>query len=477
MAKDFTYREIKQCKEKAIWLFPLTVWAVALIGLPLYGDDITFLDFYNSMSLYEYINFRWETWSSRIFIDTVAAWMCAHPLIYQGLTVIILLSLSYIILRCVKRIYTTCNMSFLVISLCACYPVSLYKWAFIADSINYLWPLAFLLYNLYYIQNYVFFGVQEKSEKGCIHFVASLLLLLSQVFLNDQEQLWCCWLIILFSVTICYYLSRKKVHGFLLISLLISILSGVEKALCPGTKVRLQSNIAAYMPEFPTWSVTDKLIIANVRMFKQLIACPKTWILICTGILLIMCFKKKQNNIIFRLCSLYTFLLTWIYFFKGVVVSATEPYGGKLYELVTKILFVPEDIRNVSLSVENCLSVILWLIFCSCIVYEVYFVCSDWHKFLIALIALACGYTSMLMMAFSPTIYASDVRTLTFILVSFLILDVLLFGEALKDNELIASVRGGIAALTVFLCICATVYQGSYLHAFAQSSFLYSISV
>lgn len=476
MAKSFTYREIKHQKEKVIWLFPLTVWVVVLIGLPLYGDDITFLDFYNSMSLYEYINFRWETWSSRIFIDTVAAWMCAHPLIYQGLTVIILFSLSYIILHCAKRIYPTCNVSFLVISLCACYPISLYKWAFIADSINYLWPLAFLLYNLYYIQNYIFFRDQEKSKKSGIHFVALCLLLLSQIFMNDQEQLWCCWLIILFSITICYYLSCKKVHGFLLISLLICILSGVGKALCPGTKVRLQSNIAAYMPEFPMWSITDKFIIANVRMFKQLIAYPKVWILICTGIFLILCVKKKNNTIV-RLCALYTFLLTWTYFFKGIVVSATEPYGGKLYVLVTKMLFVPEDIRNGSFSVENCLSVILWLVFCFCIVYEVHFVCRDWHKFLIALIALACGYTSMLMMAFSPTIYASDVRTLTFVLVGFLILDVLLLCEALKDNELITSVRGGIVALTVFLCICATVYQGSYLHAFAQSAFLYSISV
>lgn len=462
---------------KAIWLIPLLVWSVTWIGLPLYGDDPIFLEFYRTMTLPEFIKLRWETWSSRLFIDSTASWMCGHPLLYQVLTIGILLAVCYTISRCARQMYPDVNTTFVSVLLFTCYPLSLYKWAVVVDSIYYLWPLAFLFFNLLYIQHYVFLKRSSQSGPRWMYAAVTILCLVMQLFLNDQEQIWCCWLVTLLALCVYDYWSRKKVHSFLLLSLAINILSLVEKSLCPGNNARMQDNIVSYMPEFPEWSLPDKILIANIHMFKQLIAYPKAWILMGTLVLAILCFAHRQKSVPLRLCALYTFLLSWAYILREVVVAATGNYGGRLYETVQQILFVPEDVRYMTFTWANCMAILLWVVFCACIIFEAYVIFHGSYKFAIVFIALMCGYGSMMIMAFSPTIYASDTRTLTFILAGFLILDVLLLCEALADKELNPSCKGGIVALLVLICSVETVYQSSYLHAFAESCYNYMLSV
>lgn len=365
------------------------------------GDDLWFkkIDINN---LNNYITERYNDWSSRIIIEIflisllklpTIVWMFINSL----MLVIIAFSINHIF-QIKKTIY-----KFLTIFLILLYPLSnMSEVGWYATSLNYLWPLALGLFALLPIKN----ACISKKEKWYMY----PLYIISLLYACNQEQM--CAIIFCFYLIFTIYLYKnKKLTKFNLFQLFIAILSLIFIITCPGNSERKIIETATWYPEFTSFNILQKLYLGiNSTMIFITIRTNIPFLLLSI-LLPVLSFASNKKNIIIKIITcipIFTILILNIF---SNFISSVFPYFKIILEKLA--LFINSN-QPLNIGISGLLFLGLCLLVMSSVIITLFYSLKQKERYFISLIMCA-GFASRIIMGFSPTIYASGIRTFIFL--------------------------------------------------------------
>ena len=368
------------------------------------NDDTTyFSNILDTMSWSNFLKMRYYTWTSRIIIEGLLVVVSRNIYLWRLLDSLVICLLVYSIQKILIKNYRVKDF-FVILIILLIYPFSNMKQAgFCATTLNYLWPLTFFLFSLV-----PFFEREEKKFKFMYLFY-----ILAFVYACNQEQVVCVALVVSFIMLI-DAMKRKQKIKYPFILFLISSISLIFILTCPGNTLRSITEANTWYVQYQNTNFFDKIylgISSTVSIFFEVILV----ILICSFMLFFSAMKELQRRkvkmiaflqflVILGLSCIRMFELLFHkrYLFFHYVTDLGHPFQGSLLNFTFLTLGIG-----------------IILVFCY-LLFEL-FDKKSWY--LILALLLGCG--TRVMMGFSPTVFASDSRTMIFL--DFSLIGIILF--------------------------------------------------
>ncbi len=408
-------KEYKNVKKTIFSNLPFVVLFISFalllnINFFRFSDDIKFFKVPVNIELGNYLIERYQTWSSRLLIDFLTVILVKVP----KQCIIFILSLVYTLIS-----YNISNLTnydrkivknIVICSLMLFFPFWIERSAgIISTNVNYVFPVLFSLICLNY-----FIKLEKNDIKNKRFFIYILPFLIA----TDSEQI----TLVAFIGFITYFIyckySKKSPSRYLLMYFCLLIAKIFFIVLCPGNKLRYGKEIIDWYKEYNNFNFIYKIYIGITYSTGVLFANPYIIVLFSISIFILTLFKSKKK--LFFLIALISFVLNLLLslncFNIGDYFWTKEPNYNFII-IIPILLFIVNFLLLVINFEKN------WLIFVSIYVL---------------------GFLSHLLIAFSPTIYASSFRTGTILYFSFIILNyfcILKIFNILEDSSLI-STRG-----------------------------------
>lgn len=365
------------------------------------ADDLFFQNIAIN-DLISYLGSRYHEWTSRLIIETLLVTFLHLPKIcWCIVTSLVMTTIAW----CISYIFTKHNLSTRIISILAIsiIPISIMSEAgWYATSINYLWPLAFLLISFIPIKH----ALTNKKEP----IWAYPIYIISALIAGNQEQS-CALLLgfyVLFSIYFCW---KKKNIPIIYIQTTISLMSIIFILTCPGNNLRSISETALWYPAYENFSIIQKGILGvNSTLSKLLINGSAPFFAL--SILIILITKNKEK------------WLKYISFIPLLIIAYIEYFHNNINKLFPNMNNLYETIKNFTqpmneihiFSIRNCLLIIISIvIFLSIALCLFEFFKKKKEQSIFIPILLLAGFLSVIIMGFSPTVYASGMRPFTFL--------------------------------------------------------------
>ncbi len=408
--------------------FPLVVLGFALLILHVFfnaiGDDVFFSTVLQDKSLPDYLLFRFQTWTSRVFIEAILVPLMQHGFwLWKILDVLVIVLLVITIAKLFTK-KPTRELNWLIVLLFFVYPFSDMRTAgWGATTINYLWPLALGLFAMMPIKKHL----QEAPIKRYEYFLYTAALL----FATNME-LMAGVLFLVYGVFTILSIRRHHFSRFWLLQLGLACASLSMILLCPGNQARKAQEIISYFPDFNMLSLLDKLEIGFSSTLSTFIFQPNLVFLIFSSLLCIAVWKK-QSQLFYR--SIGAIPLTAVLLFG----CFAEP----LAQISPNIAVISSALTNYgTIHVDNYVSLSSYLpivILGSVLVTTIlsfYLVFSERKTVYLAMMIFFLGFITRMTMSASPTIWASSTRTYIFFYFAIIICAFLIFQE-LHEKKLL----------------------------------------
>lgn len=416
----------------------LLVWHVQINNT--YGDDNYFASVLQERkTVGAFLHERYQTWSSRVLIEGAMVCIVPWAWLFRVLNALVLTGLAVFSARLVEG--KTALVSWGLCAMIMLLPESLLSSAgWVATQMNYTWPALCALIALLPLRRTLYAQRIPVWEA-----LASLPALL---FAANQEQ-FCVALLAILAVgivkTVC---SRKRMTWLCLTQLLLTGMSLVVIALCPGNKVRYQCELNYWFPDFDELSLLNKIELG----FSS------------TGYTLVM-----QRNVVFAGFALLLAALVWIK--KKDFLS--RAIGAAPAAAVLMMGFFPDTLERflpnigrmrmalqeieagaATYSIGTMLPFVLLGALFLCVVYGL-LVALDREQGTAAVYVLCIGMATRMIMSFSPTIWASAERTFVPLYTVLIVLSGLILREIgnVSSAESIAGRIRRMSVVTIALCL------------------------
>jgi len=369
-----------------------------------FGDEVDYFSkIVGQYSLGEFLSSQYYEWSSRLLIETVLIYVSYWNVwIWKTLNIafylLILYSFSYLFNFKNKRL-----KNWLIFVLVMLYPLlDMSTAGWIATTTNYLWPLVLGLYT--------FTAIKKYKDNIKIKWYEYILYFLAVLYAANSEQMNVVLLSIL-SFYIIFFLVNKKSAIFLWIMEALTVAELVFILTCPGNSVRAVAEIGRWMPDFHMLSFLDKVYLGFTDTINIFLSSSNYIFIIFCSILCFCVFIKTKNmwhhfisiiplGIIFTHCfSEFTEKNNYL---RQLSLSAL-PIDASNY--FTHYLYVPLFIYVLLIG-----SILLSML----VIYDLTF------DMLLNTFVLGVGLATRIIMGFSPTLYASNTRTLLFLYMAFI---------------------------------------------------------
>lgn len=401
-----------------IFIMMIVLHFIAVPGL---NDDKWFASILNDKSLQEYWIWRYNTWSSRLIIETILIFFTKYSFflwrIADSMVIVLLVySISRIFLEKSNYKYDI----WILIGLILLYPFyQMSSAGWVATTLNYLWPLSFGLFSFIPIKK------QLNNEKMSI--IEKIFYALALVFACNTEQMGA----IIFGFYLIYsiYLIKNKQYtkenfAYILFCMLLSIVSLFYILTCPGNENRFIAELH-WLPEFTAYSFWDKILAGFISTTSYFFYKFRLlYFLLCC--LLSVCSFIKYKEIPKRIfgsfpLSIYTICTVG----KKILLVFFPSFASN--DPATYIFQVP-SFTSFSLKIFC----IINLVICVLLLLELFFIFDKEKAIGLSLILMAGG-ASRIIMGFSPTLYASEYRTYIYLYFSIIIICLLLL-DFILDN-------------------------------------------
>ncbi len=412
------------------------------------GDDVYFYYRPNSIVDLVFFRMRYFSWSSRILIEFILVALLKLPsIVWRVLNPIVITligySISYIFGQTQRR-----KTNWLIVFLMFMYPfyqMSSVGW--VTFSINYIWPLLFGLYSVV-----IFKKILLRKAIHLYEYFFSILLFVVAI---NQEILNIVFLLFFLSSFI-YLKIRKENHWYINIILILCVISLVIILAAPGNYVRRSIEIKNFV-DFDHLSLIQKIEIGLTSTFAHHIF--------------------NFNFLIFMLCL---FLFTSVnyqysdYFFKTyalIPLVVVLLFGNSIYLIVNRLFphIAPlnSEMTKYGLitlqgftQIYNYVSLVLLYTSIFFIIVSLFFIFKNTMKSVIAIGIFSLGIISRMVVAFSPTVWVSGVRTHFLLYFSIIICAVMVYQSILHEGNIRLSnnllvVSGFIGSLSVINLIFA----------------------
>ena len=404
--------------------FPLIVFTIILalihVLMQKHGDDITFSSMCNNTNFLNCIILRYQEWTSRIIIEGILIIFANYlPMFIWKIASI---GMCYLLVYSISELFIEKNKRNLNTILCICLLTIitlLRETGWMATINNYLWVAATGLYAIIPLKKII---KQEKISK-----IQNILYILAIIYACNQEQM-AGILFIVYTCVLAYLIKHKNTKPITIILYGIIILSLILVITCPGNISRNIQEEQRWYPGFSNLSLLTKVENGVTSMMDYVVQSGRI-LFFALLILISYTIWQKNKNTFLRLIGLSPLILTIIY--KEVYRILIE------YEKTT---FMQESTLYLIFKLGIYISILVLIGVCLYIIFKK--INQNKNMFYISLITYISGIASRLVMAFSPTIYASGERTCFFWYISFCILIILILEtDNKKTDKIITKIK------------------------------------
>lgn len=378
------------------------------------NDEVYFIELRKQYdSLLELVIFRYANVSSRVISEAILFFLIDKPfIVWQILdTLICMLIYHSMSILLINDKYSKTNITLFM--LIAAYPfMHVGSAGWICTSLNYLWPLATLLY--------VLTGVYRRLREQEIRPWQYVLYTVAAIFTANCEMS-ATMLMLTLALAIIVCICKKKPFAFEVIMLLIGVIGIIFAFSAPGNDARTISDAANWMPEFFDLTIVDKFRLCSVFVFEHFVAIPDVLFFAFALLIAIRGFKKT-NKAFDNICALAPIVIdvcfTAVYFYNDFIIG-----HKKNYDFTTPSIFMTTS-KDV---ITQMLELAGLILFIACAVYTLWRIYEDIYKRLAAIWALGAGFAVREALMLSPTMFASWHRTLIFLYFALIYNIVMLF--------------------------------------------------
>lgn len=357
---------------------------------------------------------RYETWSSRFWIEGATLIASKHLILFYIFTVILTLLFFYSLSELFSFNEYDSNLV-LVVFFMALFPVvSLQSAGPIATIVNYIWPSALFLYWLMTDRH------RKMKNIGSLQNSLSILFLGLAVFNEGLAIILCLYLIL------CLIVEKKNFFNtYRMICLVISLLSFLNVLLCPGNQNRGMLEMARWFPTFNHLSFLDKILIQFNNIASNLIV-SHNLLEVLVILLFIKAIQRRQRLSIIL---------------SGAVIMLTSAYHQLISDRLSVIVKEsPEKEFN-----QQIIGTLLkpTLIFATLILLIVLIIILLYGKSKTSLMIIASiviTFSSAMAISLSPTLLASADRPLLFLYFALVFNCIFLVNDLSEFNERKASI-------------------------------------
>lgn len=357
---------------------------------------------------------RYETWSSRFWIEGATLIASKHLILFYIFTVILTLLFFYSLSELFSFNEYDSNLV-LVVFFMALFPVvSLQSAGPIATIVNYIWPSALFLYWLMTDRH------RKMKNIGSLQNSLSILFLGLAVFNEGLAIILCLYLIL------CLIVEKKNFFNtYRMICLVISLLSFLNVLLCPGNQNRGMLEMARWFPTFNHLSFLDKILIQFNNIASNLIV-SHNLLEVLVILLFIKAIQRRQRLSIIL---------------SGAVIMLTSAYHQLISDRLSVIVKEsPEKEFN-----QQIIGTLLQptLIFATLILLIVLIIILLYGKSktsLMIIVSIVVTFSSAMAISLSPTLLASADRPLLFLYFALVFNCIFLVNDLSEFNERKASI-------------------------------------
>ena len=433
--------------------FIIIILAYHLIMREYYGDSVSgFSHLLEGSSWIEILKQRYTTWSSRLIIEIPLIFFSTN--LKMELWSICNIAMYIILFTSLFELMNYKN-ALLIICLILLYPViEMGSAGWIATYMNYFWPLSTGMFCFASLNRIV----NGKKLSVLRQVVTSIFLLFS----TNIEQFVVIYLCVLSLAFLFVIISKKRKRN-------IYIFIGIEYSICffnlilalasSGKSNRVIIETETWMKDFPSLSLVDKLVMGvNSTMSMSIDSNILFFVFIIFLLFLVLTFKKKR-------LYLPTIFLTVFILFRTFFKNIALLYFPYLHYAFNNISNRGRIDSMTYMIPANYLPFILYMIAIIFILLILLNIFNDAKMGLFLFFIYLIGLISRLIMGFSPTLYASDLRT--FLFYDFAIVFIILkINKYVADKHLINISRlnvlycgiyilTGISILSNFAAICS----------------------
>lgn len=406
-----------------------------------WGDDPHFESAISPFSfgaLADMLKYRYMHWASRIVVESVLFPIVHLPLLWRIADTLVMLLIAFSLSRIFNPENRTVN-NWIIVFLLLTFPFTLLLSAgWIATTLNYSWSLAFGLFAMLPVVNYI-----RNKHIPLWLFILSFPALL---YAANHEQM-CAVMLAIFAGVIFYLvIQKKKIPAFLIAQTVLCCASLVFILTCPGNSQRTEEEIARWFPSFNELSILRKAELGFSSTMYQLIMQPNIIFAVFCVFLVIAVFTKTEKP------SLRT--ISCIPLASTLVFGLFKDFTATLFPTLLKLRNqINEAGTGFSLTVPRTwLPDIIFVLLLACIFIGLLTVFQKSLTALISCYLIAVGFASRIIMGFSPTIWASSQRTFTLLYFSFIAVSILLF-DTFKQQ----CFENGKQKKALYICIFACV--------------------
>lgn len=383
------------------------------------NDDIWFSHSLDNRSLFEYLLWRYHTWSSRLLLETVLIFFVkGSPWLWRIFDSLVVVLLVYSLLELFSinnkyKGYEAC----IIIGLIGLYPfIELSSAGWVATTVNYLWPLAFGVYAL--------IPIAKITKNKRISIFDEATCILSLLIACNAEQM-AAILFCLYLFFFLFYLKKdmfkeKRQKYYCICNMIVSFLSLIFIITCPGNDNRKLVELH-WFEGFESLSLVQKLAMGFVSTSSELFYVKNQIYFVFISLILIAIWMKYKNYWL-RLIGSGPLLF---YFFCEYII--------KLFFVKTSSLQVYNPLQFIAQSAYQndfggaifygiCI-INLFLVFL--LFYEFYLLFNK-NLFQLCILIYSAGLFSRIIVGLSPTFFVSGERTAIFLEFSIICLCIIL---------------------------------------------------
>ncbi len=395
---------MKKIKKQYIYVAFLALMLIVHSFIGFFGDDLWFMTKLDENKMLDFLVFRYQNWSSRLFTEALLVIVTRNIYLWRILDSLVCLLCVYSINKLFFKESNSKNV-LLCCGIFLLFPMNdMSSAGFAASTTNYLWCVSFMCYAFIPFRN-IYYG---ETINKCL--LPSYIL--AMLYACNQEQSVCIFtgISLLFLL---YCLKNKFDYKFVLFYLIIGIVGFIFMMTAPGNASRTVSETVNRFPDYINANIFDKLQLGMVSMFSTILNNVIIyWLFSFVLMLFINCLKGNKLN---KIISIIQFVfVSFIFVLRFYDSALHKKYSIFNYNTETGHVF------NL-LCFVACLLIIGLYCYLLCVLYK--------KKGSGIVLLFLIGLASRIIMGFSPTVIFSDSRTTAFTYFTLLIIILILIRD------------------------------------------------
>ena len=391
------------------------------------SDDINYLTRVNSMGYIGASIEHYKNWSSRIIIEVFLMFFSKHFLLWKFANTFMMLITLLLLCKYTFKKISIKNFLMLFSIYCMIPLTVMGESGWRATTLNYQWPLTFSL-----IAFYPFYQLLNKQKIDIKIYYLCIPLL---IFGANQEQVNICYFVL--TALLSFYLILNNCYNIKLLPLsVISFIELVFSLTTPGNSVRSVQEVSRWFPQYENFSLVNKIDLGISSFGKPFFLDINIIFLFLFFLVSIIVYFKIQNYYLRLVSSLPLFFNLIIYFgntMKQGFLNVSGNFRAMIWSSnnVDKV-FTKMGTKLSFLYPGTWIATLLIIGLLICLLVGIYLAFDNKKKAIFSCLLLLMGAFSRIIMGFSPTVWASGMRTYYILFVVSTIIILLLFEEWIK---------------------------------------------